>query len=158
MVVGNDMMYFTLIENGYVVDCIPLAEIVQVKKMGEEGNNEAHSTRPHNLTISGTFNHELSSEIFHRALRIDTNPEGYNSGRTYYVQISSDHEFSRLAISLAAHIKVATKRLETRTVLERSRKKVRKVFHSSIFQCTASFFILAVSLHHFRHAWLVKQK
>ena len=139
MVIGNDMMYFTLIENGNIVDCIPLAEIMQLKKIGE-GNHEGLQQIT-NMSSSGYDLNERSSD---RILRIDTNADGYNSGRTYYLQISSEGEFSRLAISLTAYVAIASKRLETKTVLERSQKKVRNVFHSRAFQFAASFFILAV--------------
>ncbi len=145
MIVGSDVMYFTFLDDDYVVDCIPLAEIIQLKKLGPEGKYEAHLAGSESTNLSAFDLEGLSSD---RILRIDTNPDGYNSGRTYYLQIDSDGEFSRLAINLTEYVKIAKKRLEAKTVLERSKKKVREVFHSSAFQCGASFCILAVSYRH----------
>jgi hypothetical protein len=142
MVVGKDMMYFALLDNDDVVDCIPLAEITQVKKMGLDGVTEYHQV-PHKRSAVG--NEQLSSDGFHQTLRIDTKPEGYNSGRTYYLQISKESEFSRLAISLAYLVKDAIRRFEAKTGLEKTQAKVRRLFRSAPFQFAASFFILAVS-------------
>ncbi len=143
------MIYFALLDADDVVDCIPLAEITQVKKLGLDGVTESHQVVPFSKKSSsnpGAGSEHLSSEGFNRTLRIDTKPEGYNSGRAYYLQISSEAEFSRLAISLTCYVKDATKRFEAKTGLEKSQAKVRRIFRSPSFQFTASFFILAVSI------------
>ena len=147
MVVGKDMIYFALLDNDDVIDCIPLYEILLVKKMGSDAGNDLNLSNFHRKTSphSGGGNEQLSSDGFHQTLRIDTKPEGYNSGRTYYLQIGSDAEFSRLAISLLYYVKDAIKRFEAKTGLERSQAKVRSLFRSPPFQFTASFFILAVN-------------
>ncbi len=140
------MIYFALLDNDDVIDCIPLYEITLVKKMGSDAGNDLNLSNFHRKTSphSGGGNEQLSSDGFHQTLRIDTKPEGYNSGRTYYLQIGSDAEFSRLAISLLFYVKDAIKRFEAKTGLERSQAKVRRLFRSPPFQFAASFFILAV--------------
>jgi hypothetical protein len=152
MVVGKDMIYFTLSDADDVVDCIPLAEITQVKKMGSDAATESHqvslqkkgSTHPH----PRGGNDQISSEGFHQTLRIDTKQEGYNSGRAYYLKISTEAEFLRLAISLTSHVKDAIKRFEAKSSLEKSQTKIRRLFRSPTFQFTAAFFILAVKFPH----------
>ena len=115
--------------------------------MGSDAGNDLNLSNFHRKTSphSGGGNEQLSSDGFHQTLRIDTKPDGYNSGRTYYLQIGSDAEFSRLAISLLYYVKDAIKRFEAKTGLERSQAKVRSLFRSPPFQFTASFFILAVN-------------
>jgi hypothetical protein len=141
MVIGHDMIYFTFLGDDAIVDCIPLAEILVVKKMGSDSSADQPQ---HTKSILG--DQHLSSNIFIRALRIETSPEGYNSGRTYHIQVSSDSEFSRLATSLVAYMQDAKKRFEAKTGLEKSQANVRRVFHSRVFQCTAAFFILLVNI------------
>jgi hypothetical protein len=132
MVVGHDTIYFTFLGDDTIVDCIPLAEILMIKKMGCDGGVDQSQS-------------SLGDKQLIRTLRIDTSQEGYNSGRTYHVQMSSDAEYLRLATGLDGYMHEAKKRYEAKTGLERSQAKVRKIFHSRIFQCTAAFFILAVS-------------
>jgi hypothetical protein len=145
MVVGKDMIYFALLDADDVVDCIPLAEVLQVKKMGLDVPSESHPVPLHkkNSSHPGVAS-DLNTE-FHQTLRIDTKPDGYNSGRAYYLQISTEAEFSRLATSLTYYVKDAVKRFEAKSGLERTQAKVRKMFRSPAFQFTAAFFILAVS-------------
>jgi hypothetical protein len=137
MVVGHDTIYFTLLGEDAIVDCIPLAEILLIKRMGGDiGTDQSQHHKG---------DQQISSHLFNRSLRIDTSPEGYNSGRTYHIQLNSDAEFSQLAINLTNYMLDAKKRFEAKTGLEKSQAKVRRVFHSRIFQFTAAFFILAVS-------------
>ncbi len=143
---GRDFIYFALFDHDDIVDCIPLFEVLQIKQLRVDGGLD--STLQHSRgSISNPHitNSQLSCDLLDRALRIDTNPEGYNSGRTYYLQLGSDEECARLAISLTTYAKDALKRFEAKTGLERSQANVRILFNSTIFQCTASFFILAVS-------------
>ncbi len=146
MVVGKDMIYFALLDNDDVIDCIPLHEVTLVKKLGFDGGNEIiqENFQKKSLSHPGGGLEHLSSDGFLRTLRIDTKLEGYNSGRTYYLKISSETEFSRLAIDLAYYVKDAIKRFEAKTGLEKSQAKVRAMFRSPSFQFAAAFFILAV--------------
>ncbi len=142
------MIYFALLDDDstdHIVDSIPLNEIIQVKKLGVDGATESHQGHLHrkHSSLHLVGNAELS-EGFHRTLRIDTHPEGYNSGRTYYLQIGSESEFSRLAISLVDYVKDAMKRFEAKSGLERIQSYFRKLFRSPSFQLTTAFFILAV--------------
>jgi hypothetical protein len=141
MAVGKDVMYFALLDNDEIVDCIPLFEILHIKHLGVDGGLDSSLQRSRG-SISNT---QLSCDLLDRALRIDTKPEGYNSGRTYYLQLASDEECARLAISLTTYVQDAIKRFEAKTGLERSQAKVRIVYNSTVFQCSASFFIIAVS-------------
>jgi hypothetical protein len=144
MVIAKDMIYFALVDEDSVVDCIPLHEISQIKRMGLDGGTEqVHSTHAKSF-FQGSSHLQLSSNLFFRTVRVDTHPDGYNSGRTYYLQASSDEELTRLNNLLTDYTKDARKRYEAKSVLERSQTKVRKFFHSPGFQCAAAFFILAV--------------
>ena len=137
---AKDIIYFALLENDDIVDCIPLHEVLQIKQLGVDGGIESTLQR----SKGSISNSQLSCDLLDRALRIDTSPEGYNSGRTYYLQLGSDEECSRLSVNLAAYVKEAIKRFEAKTGLERSQARARALFNSTLFQCTAAFFITVV--------------
>jgi hypothetical protein len=91
-----------------VIDCIPLYEITSVKKMTLNLGDFHRKSSSH----SEGGNEHLSSDGFPQTLRIDTKPEGYNSGRTYYLQFGSDADF--WAISISRYVKDAIKRFEAK--------------------------------------------
>jgi hypothetical protein len=145
LVIGKDMVYFALVDEEAVVDCIPLHEILQIKRMGLDGSTEQlNAIHSKGSFTPGASHLQLSSNLFVRTVKIETHPDGYNSGRTYYLQASSDEELTRFIGILTDYARDARKRYEAKSVLERSQTKVRKIFHSTIFQCGAAFFILAV--------------
>jgi hypothetical protein len=135
-------MYFSLMENDNIVDCIPLFEVLLIKQLGVDGGLESTLQR----SKGSITNSQLSCDLLDRALRIDTSPDGYNSGRTYYLQLESDEECTRLATKMTAYVKDAIRRFEAKTGLERSQARARALFNSTMFQCSAAFFIITVRL------------
>ena len=143
MVIGKDMLYFAFVSSDTVVDSIPLAEILQIKKMGANTTNESpyHSK---SLSLSHEASFKLLNHHFVRSIRLDTSPEGFNSGRTYYLQANTDDELELLIQKLSASVKDAIKRFEARSLLERSQKRARAIYNSRAFQYTAATFVLVV--------------
>ena len=147
MVIGKDLLYFAFINKDSIVDCIPLAEIVQIKKMGTEPVPEGSNQRKH-TSFSNEADFNLSAHDFIRSIKLDTDPDGYNSGRSYYVQFKTDEEFERLFFKLTTFTKDAIKRFEARSCLERSQRSFRILHNSAPFQYTAAAFVMAVGPSH----------
>ena len=127
-----------------MIDSIPLVEIVQIKKMGDDVRAESapqYFKKP-SFSVGSTF--QTSAHQFLRSMRLDTDPEGYNSGRTYYLQANTDEELERLVQNLNMWTKKAKKRFEARSVLERSQRRARMIYNSLLFQCTTALFMLLV--------------
>lgn len=68
------MMIFAQMSDDVVVDKIPLTEIKQVQEMVNGDIGEDHESKLANQTTD---------------LMVETLPEGYNSGRTYYLSAES---------------------------------------------------------------------
>jgi cytochrome c biogenesis protein ResB len=125
-IIFSDMMFFTQINDDIVIDQIPLAEINRVKEM------EA-------------VDKEIDKAANENQLMIETHPEGYNSGRTYYLQAESrascqDKIKMLLRISAAAY-----ERAHAQSVFRQAQLRVLKVYRSIFFQRFMAFLIISVS-------------
>ena len=88
---------------------------------------------------------EEGTETLH-ALQIATTSEGHNSGRSYYLQASSQEELGRLKFQLQVNAKAARKRAQARTVFRHWQYRVRKIYESPIFQALVALFITGVNI------------
>ena len=82
---------------------------------------------------------------FLNAFMINTIAEGYNSGRTYYLQASSKDQCLELVKSIKTFSKRARERAEAQTKFAKVQLRVRKVFDSQWFQATSASLIIAVN-------------
>ncbi len=82
---------------------------------------------------------------YRHALQIRTDTDGYNSGRTYYLQASSDEQCADLVGQLTKQVKVARKKALARTRFQKSQETVRRVYESAPCQALVATLIVAVS-------------
>ncbi len=108
-----------------MIDTIPLAEVEVVKDMS-------------------SLDEEVDRTKFANALMIATSPEGHNSGRTYYLQASSEEHCKRLVRDFASLASDAVRRAEANTRFAESQYFVRNVFQSNPFQLVSACLILGV--------------
>ena len=135
MVVTSEKISFALANDEIEMDFIPLHEVTKLEilysseVMGGSVENNGGSQDP---------------KVFDTAFQIATSPDGYNSGRTYYLRAESTQErhqilqaWQRLAQE-AAHI------MEGKTRFRRIQDSVRRVYLSNLFQGFAAALIIAV--------------
>jgi hypothetical protein len=78
-------------------------------------------------------------------LQIITDPDGYNSGRKYVLQASSDEVCTATIKELTVLAKIERKRAERRSKFQQSQAKVKRIFLSNGFHIFMSTMILVVS-------------
>ncbi len=122
-----DMMYFSQMNDDIVMDQIPLAEIHRVKEM-EAGDQET----------------ELAKDA--NELMIETHPEGYNSGRTYYLQAQSTASCQDIIKKLVQYSAAAFERAHAQSAFRQAQLRVFKVYRSSVFQRFVAILIILVSI------------
>jgi hypothetical protein len=120
------MMYFTQINDDVVIDQIPLAEISRVKEM-EAAEKESDEAKDENQ------------------LMIETSPEGYNSGRTYYLQADSKASCQDKIKKLLQHSAAAYERAHAQSAFRQAQLRVLKIYRSTVFQRFVAILIISVS-------------
>jgi hypothetical protein len=130
MIVLSDMMYFTQIDDDIVIDQIPLAEIIRVKEMEGLDNVIADAKEENELMI-------------------ETHPEGYNSGRTYYLQADSKVSCQDKIKRLSQYKKAAFERAHAQSLFRQAQRRVLKFYRSTWFQRVMAFLIILV------RSWIV---
>ncbi len=81
---------------------------------------------------------------FRHALQLQTVEDGYNSGRTYYLQASSDERCKTVCDSIARHARRARRAADAQSRLRRAQRVVLAVYESAPFQSAIAVLILAV--------------
>jgi hypothetical protein len=120
------MMYFTQVNDDIIMDQIPLAEIHQVKEM-EAADGHLAKVKDEN------------------ELMIETHPEGYNSGRTYYLQAESKLSCQDKINKLNQYRAAAYERAHAQSAFRQAQLRVLKVYRSAIFQRLMALLIIAAS-------------
>ena len=119
------MMYFAQIDDDIVIDQIPLAEINQVKEMNaaDKASDEAKDENQ---------------------MMIETDPEGYNSGRTYYLQAGSKDVCQHIIKTLWQCRTRAYEKAHAQSVFSQAQLKALRVYRSTVFQRFVAFLIVSV--------------
>jgi hypothetical protein len=89
-------------------------------------------------------------------LMIETHPEGYNSGRTYYLQASSRVACQDIVRKLSKSCKAAHEKAHARTVFAQAQRRVGKVYKSTLFQGFFAALIIAVTKYLCKHVYYVR--
>jgi hypothetical protein len=142
VVITNEYVIFAEVNQEDIIDFIPIADILSVDDLDgvttetsvvEESQSLAHIASLE--TVASTLS----------AFQIRTIRTGYNCGRKYCLQATSDgqcDELIKLLNSRAAA--AATQRwIETKTVLERSQDSVRRFYDAPGFQIASASLIVA---------------
>jgi hypothetical protein len=119
-------MFFAQFDDDSVVDKIPLAEVKVLRDMRNVEQEGAEKSTLHN------------------AFLIETEHDGHNSGRTYYLQAESQKSCQDILSQLTKHSVTARERAHAQTVFTQAQLSARKVFRSALFQNSFAFLIIAV--------------
>ena len=171
VIITKDVMSFALMDDDNEIDFIPLAEVASVDEMcgtedvdsdltARKGPSERRisAKRSHsNLNVmlqdfrSGIFDedgedtNENTSQLFVNAFQIATISDGYNSGRSYYLQADSGEIKQQIISQLQALAKNAKLKAEVKSSFRRTQDRVRSVYVARPFQGAAAFLIVAVN-------------
>jgi hypothetical protein len=148
---SNRVVKFSRIGEAVAIDSIPLHEIVLVSKMNHDDINMLDSRSmdsrfPAYIYPRSWIPHTnaVRASQFEVLLQIKTIPEGFNSGRTYYLKTSSDDNGNLIISKLETAIRHHRKKHEIHTRFEKSQKSVKKFISSTFFKSASCLLILAV--------------
>jgi hypothetical protein len=119
------MIFFTQVNDEMAIDQIPLAEIQSIREMED-------------------IDEEAMESSLKNGFMVETHPEGYNSGRTYYLQAESKASCQDITRKLSQYSAAAQEKAHARSVFAQAQRKVDKVYRSTIFQTLIALLIVAV--------------
>jgi hypothetical protein len=128
----KDVIAFSRLEEDVLLDAVPLAEVTGIDSMHEVDETDISKS-----------NFELSVDFTH-AFQIRTKKDGFNAGRKYFIQASSDEELAQLVAELAQIAMAAAEREVARSKWDRMQRRVRDIYNASWLQGGAAFLIIAV--------------
>ncbi len=108
-----------------VIDKIPLNEIKMVREMIDVEDDVENSKNGNDFLI-------------------ETDEDGYNSGRTYYLQADSSAQCREISNKISQISKLAIDRANSKTAFAQAQQPVRRVYTSTIFQNVVALLILTV--------------
>jgi hypothetical protein len=175
MVWTQDLIFFAREADSTTVDTIPLNEILSVSAMSDtlsNGAKRSHSImsimsqdedamesalktsekRENDVVKLGRLSSSGLNGRLDRIFQIKTIAEGFNSGRTYYLEAESVPTRRSIVPQLDAAIKSSKQRAEARSVFERLQGRVKGIYNSNLFQGAMALFIILVS-HHWAHCF-----
>jgi hypothetical protein len=121
------MLYFAQVNHDVVIDQIPLSEIKAVKEMvvdDDAGNEDKKDME----------------------LMIETSADGYNSGRTYYLQAENQASRRDIMRKISHNSKKAFEKAHAHSSFSRAQRRVKRVYRSEVFQKFVAFLIVSVRL------------
>ena len=131
VVITKDMISFAFVKNEAQIDHILLSEILHVKEMAEAGREHCD---PEN------------TRKFSHVMQIATRPDGFNSGRIYYLSTDTKKELDDLISDLNKKVIVSRAEAEARTWFRKLQRSVRRRYESAEFQSFMALLIAAVRL------------
>jgi hypothetical protein len=120
-----EVIFFAHLKDDVVIDKIPMDEVELVREMTSAPNENNNSTDAQELMI-------------------ETHPDGYNSGRIYYLQAESNAMCQKIIQKLKQYCAAARERANAQTAMAQAQQHVRKMYRSKIFQNLVAFLIIAV--------------
>jgi hypothetical protein len=127
---------FAKVGQEMLLDAIPLVDVISIETMQTLEHKDTEKSLSEN-----TF--EVAVDISN-AFQIRTKKDGYNAGRKYYLQASSDQELADLLSELRSLTKSAAERAEANSKWTKMQERARFFYNSSMFQAFAAFLIIAV--------------
>ncbi len=123
----QDMLYFAQMNHDVVIDQIPLSEIKTVKEMVVE--DEAGKVDKKDME-----------------LMIETSADGYNSGRTYYLQAENQASRQDIMRKISYNSTLASEKAHAQSSFSRAQRRVLRVYRSEVFQKFVASLIVSVCL------------
>ncbi len=117
----TDVIFLAHLNDNIVIDKIPMSEVELVGEM-----------------------RSLQTSSDAAELMIETHPDGYNSGRIYYLQAESKGTCHELIQKLKQDCAAAHERANAKTAMTQAQQYVRKLHRSKLFQNFVALLIIAV--------------
>ncbi len=136
VVITKEILAFAYIGDCNMLDYIPLREIAGVEHLEQDSEKSSKILFDKVVSVSN-------------ALQIQTIPDGYNSGRKYFLQTETEIERDQLASNLTRLVKIAS----TDLVSPHERRKilVKGIYNSNLVQGIAALLIILVrNAHQFK--------
>ncbi len=137
VVITNDYIIFTEVDQQEIIDFIPIADIFSVDDLDgiTSGSGVQENQNQANIASLETVASTLS------AFQIRTVHMGYNCGRKYCLQAESDPQCEELITLLDKLAVAARRRKESKTAFQRSREAVLAIYVSTPFQMCSALLI-----------------
>ena len=130
VVITREVISFAFANNIEEIDRIPLDGVDYIK----EGDD-----------LGSRMNAEEDLSKQHYILQVATNPEGHNSGRTYYLRTCSKAIYSEIFPLLTNFSKTARERALASTHFRRAQLRVRVLYGHIVCQSMFALIIIGVS-------------
>ena len=131
MVITKECISFAFVKQNEEIDRVPLADVDYIKASDEFGANT---------------DAEMELSTHHFVLQIATNPNGHNSGRSYYLRTSTKETYDEILPLLQFSVKTASKQAQASTNFQRAQRKVRKIYGHVAIQSLFALIIIGVSV------------
>ena len=131
MVVTKEYISFAFVKNTEEIDRIPLDGIDYIKASDDLG---------------AKMDSELDLSKQHYVLQVATNPEGHNSGRTYYLRTRSKEIYDEIFPLLSNFARAARERAIASTLFRRAQLRVRNAYGHVVCQSIFALIIIGVSI------------
>ncbi len=132
VVYTKDVIAFSRLEEDVLLEAVPLADVTGIDTMKDVDQNDISK------------NNFESAVDFTHAFQIRTKKDGFNAGRKYFIQASSEEELTQLVTEISHVANAAVEREAARSRWERMQSKAREFYNNSWFQGVAAFLIVAV--------------
>ena len=125
MIFASFRNHFAQLHDDMIIDKIPMSEVELVREMK-------------NVQL------ENKNSRGEAELMIETHPDGYNSGRIYYLQAESRSTCQNLIQTLRERCTKAREKANAQTALAQAQQYVGKIYRSKYFQNFVAVLIIAV--------------
>jgi hypothetical protein len=150
VIVTKDTISFAFSNDEAELDFIPLADIEFVKEIKDFSEGLRRNSMP---------SHNSNSTLGEAqpALQIATRRDGYNSGRSYYLQAEPRDRMDALRERIQANAKAARKREEAANLFRQWQSSTRRVYETNAVQGFVAIIIAAVRLHR-RYIYIYRER
>ncbi len=161
--ITKEVVSFALVNDENEIDRIPLCEVSCVDEMigtddltGDDVDRRLSSeNQPNNKIpksqknskgkLDGEENEKyITPKLVGNAFQIATDSNGYNSGRSYYLQAASESQKQEIINHLQVFARSARKKAEVKSYFRKTQDRVQAWYTSRQFQTGAALLIVAV--------------
>ena len=151
VVFSPEILGFAKLNDDVMVDVIKMSEIESIVEIEAEIENTSTMAWLCNAA-KGNFKSSKREpdvfsdkmNLFRNSFKIETSAEGYNSGRTYYLQCETKRSCSETAQFLKQLVRNARFKSGDASCIPLSRLWVRNCIHSEVFKTISALAIVAV--------------
>ena len=140
LVFNKKVIAFANVNDDSVLDLVPLREVKNVRDTTLQNEIMADEDSEFDGTSVSNEDGPDAKNMF----EIETNPEGYNSGRVYQIKAMSAQDFRSIFDNLTKLANTAREEAEAKSRFKKSQQRVGKVFNSNIIQRVLAVLVFGV--------------